>query len=300
MPGLCVQAHGGGVQSTAIEILIAAGRVHADAMLFANVGEDSEALETLEFVREIAIPWAREHGLSIHELHRTKRDGTRETIYQRVKREGGRSHVIPVKLSGGMQGGRSCTRNFKIDVMGKWLKEHGATPQNKATVLLGISLDEIHRANDKKAQPYEVISYPLLDLRWRRTDCEALIRSTPLSADHAAHLRAIVDDLDWYIASQLKATNCTMMPVPPPSACWFCPARPMGSWAVLRAERPDRFAKVATLEQWFIDREAAQGKSPVYFSNAGLPITALSDPGVQLLPLFDRGDEGCDSGRCMT
>lgn len=295
-----VQQFGGGVQSTAMLVLIQQGVIACDHILFDHVGEDSEAPETLEFIREIAIPWASEHGIEIHVLPRTRADGSTETVLERIKREGGKSHVIPVKLSGGMQGGRSCTRNFKIDVSGKWLKEHGASEANKATVLMGISLDEIHRATSKKEQPYETVAYPLLDLKLRRVDCENLIRTVPLSPAHAAHLREIVDTLDWYIGDQLRATDCTMMPVPPPSACWFCPARPMHTWETLRAQRPERFDAVAKLEQWFIDREAAQGKAPVYFSNAGVPITRLADPGVALLPLFDRGDEDCDSGRCMT
>lgn len=295
-----VISYGGGVQSTAMLMLAGLGRLPVDAVLFDNVGEDSEAPETLEYVREIAVPWAREHGVPVHELHKTKRDGSTETVLGRVKREGGRSHVIPIKLSGGMQGGRSCTADFKVGVAGKWLQEHGAAPENPATLYMGISLDEIERANRRKAKPYERIEYPLLDLRWRRDHCSKFIREQRLSAEHTTHLRSVVDDLDWYVRDQLKATDCTMMPEPPKSACWFCPARPMDSWSTLAAERPERFEKVAALERWFIDREAAQGKPPVFFSNAGMPITDLVIPGVQLLPMLEQGDEACDSGWCMT
>lgn len=94
-------------------------------------------------------------------------------------------------MSNGAPGTRSCTADFKIRVIGRWLKAHGASPTNPATIAIGISLDEIHRANTRRHEPYENIVYPLLDLRIRRTDCPRIIRSAGL-------------------------------PVPPKSACWFC------------------------------------------------------------------------------
>lgn len=55
---LSVISYGGGVQSTAMMVLAAQGELAVDAMLFANVGNDSERKATLNYVRDVAIPFA--------------------------------------------------------------------------------------------------------------------------------------------------------------------------------------------------------------------------------------------------
>jgi site-specific recombinase XerD len=184
-------SYGGGWQSTAAVVLAAQGHIDFQTFLFANVGDDSEHPATLAYIRDHAAPYAAAHGIDLRQLHRIRRDGTTETLYGRLIREGSRSIPIPVRMSNGAPGTRSCTADFKIRVIGRWLKAHGATPTNPATIAIGISLDEIHRANTRRHQPYERIVYPLLDLHIRRTDCPRIIRSAGL-------------------------------PVPPKSACWFC------------------------------------------------------------------------------
>lgn len=104
---LRVISYGGGVQSTAMIVLATQGRIDADVALFACVGNDSEHPATLAYVRSIAIPWAAERGLPVHELHRTKRDGSTETLHGRLIREGSRSLPIPVRMSNGAPGTRN-------------------------------------------------------------------------------------------------------------------------------------------------------------------------------------------------
>jgi hypothetical protein len=48
---------GGGVQSVAVLVLGAQGKVQYDYYLFSNVGEDSEDPRTLEYFRNIALPF---------------------------------------------------------------------------------------------------------------------------------------------------------------------------------------------------------------------------------------------------
>jgi len=191
---LNVIAYGGGVQSTALLVLAAQGRIDYPVFLFANVGDDSEDPATLQFVHRYAMPYAAAHGIALHELHRVRRDGTTETLYGRLTRPGSRSLPIPVRMPSGAPGTRSCTADFKIKITGRWLKAHGATPDNPARVGIGISLDEIHRVNNRRAMPYEQPVYPLLehDPPLRRRDCESIIAAAGL-------------------------------PVPGKSACWFVP-----------------------------------------------------------------------------
>ncbi|WP_210747772.1 phosphoadenosine phosphosulfate reductase [Actinomadura latina] len=260
-------SYGGGWQSTAALVLAAQGRIDFQTFLFANVGYDSEHPATLAYIRDHAAPYAAAHGIDLRELHRIRRDGTTETLYGRLMREGSRSIPIPVRMSNGAPGTRSCTADFKIRVIGRWLKAHGASATNPATIAIGISLDEIHRANTRRHEPYERITYPLLDLGIRRTDCPRILRSAGL-------------------------------PVPPKSACWFCPFHRLTTWQDMRREQPALFTKACHLENTINQRRHALGKDPVYLTRFNAPLADVT-PTADTLP-FDDGDGTCDSGWCFT
>lgn len=167
-------SYGGGVQSTALLVLAAQRKIEFTVALFANVGDDSEHPATLDYVRNVAMPWAAEHGIAVHELHRVKRDGSSETLMQNLTRTDTRTINIPVRMANGAPGNRNCTATHKIKVIGKWLKAHGASKDNPATVAIGISTDEFHRANNKRAEAYERPTYPLLDLGIDRSRCQTI------------------------------------------------------------------------------------------------------------------------------
>ncbi|MFG2716889.1 phosphoadenosine phosphosulfate reductase [Streptomyces sp. NPDC048416] len=263
-----VISYGGGVQSTALLVLAAQGRIDYSTFLFANVGDDSEHPATLAYIRDIAVPFASNAGLQLHHLRRTRRDGTTETLMERLNRPGTRSIPIPVRMANGAPGRRSCTSDFKIKVVGRWLREHGATAHDPAVVGIGISVDEIHRANRRRSEPHEQVEYPLLDLCLRRDDCEKIIESAGL-------------------------------PVPPKSACFFCPFRTVGAWHQLRSEDPDLFARSIQLEATVNRSRAAMGRDPVYLTRYGRPLAeAIRAPADATTE--ETEDSGCDSGWCMT
>jgi hypothetical protein len=299
-----VLSYGGGVQSTALLVLAGTGQLDIDAALFANVGDDSEHPATLQYLREIAIPWATERGVAVHMLNRVRRNGACETLWGRLTKTGSRSLPIPVRMSNGAPGPRSCTSDFKIRVIGRWLKAHGATADTPATVCIGISVDEIHRANTRRSEPHERVTYPLLDLRMTRLDCGRLIAQQPLSTQHAVRLRPIADTFGSFVATQLRRSDFTRLPIPPKSSCFFCPFHRPTTWAAMRAEEPELFERSCYLEDTLNTRRAALGKDPVYLTRFNKPLRTVVDPGVQLLPLeaIDRGidDGGCDSGWCAT
>lgn len=258
---------GGGWQSMAALVLAAQGRLDFRTFLFANVGSDSENPATLRYFEQYAAPYAAAHGLDLIELHREVK-GETETIRQRIMTSNGRRQTIPVFLTNGKPGSRVCTKEFKILVTGAWLTAHGASPDNRATVAMGISLDEIGRANESKAMPYERLVYPLLDLKVRRVDCPRIIRSVGL-------------------------------PVPPKSSCDFCPMRKIPEWQAMHEQEPERFARACEVEDTINAHLATKGKRPVYLTRVGRPLRELFKAGTQL-PLFDTDDEGCDSGWCWT
>jgi hypothetical protein len=268
---LRVISYGGGVQSTAMLVLTALGELPPiDAALFANVGDDSEHPATLDYVRDVATPWAAEHGITVHTLDRVRRDGTTETLMGRLTKEGSRSLPIPIRMSNGAPGIRSCTVDFKIRVVGKWLKAHGASASDPATVCIGISTDELHRANNKRAMPYELPIYPLLDLGLDRQGCRDVIAAAGL-------------------------------PVPPKSSCFFCPFHRPQVWAEMRRDEPDLFEKSAALEDLLNERRDMLGKDHVYLTRFALPLREAIGEAQDMLPGFDESPDidECDEGVCF-
>ncbi|MFI5960467.1 phosphoadenosine phosphosulfate reductase [Cryptosporangium sp. NPDC051539] len=268
MTALRTVSYGGGVQSTALLVLAATDRIDFSVFLFANVGDDSEYPGTLDYLHEHAMPYAREHGIELHELHRTRRDGTTETLYGRLTRPGSRSLPIPVRMSNGAPGRRSCTADFKIRVLHRWCREHGATAEQPATVAVGISIDEFERAHNRREEPAERVVYPLLDLRLSRADCAQIIRRAGL-------------------------------PIPPKSACWFCPFHRPATWAEMRRDEPALFARSVDLERLLNERRALLGKDPVYLTRFNMPLDQAIGTAQDTLP-FPTDDITCDNGMCWS
>lgn len=184
----------------------------------------------------------------------------------RLMKEGSRSLPIPVRMSNGAPGTRSCTADFKIKVVGKELKRRGATVAEPATVALGISVDEIQRAHpgiDPKA-PYQFRTYPLLDLGLHRQDCRRIIADAGL-------------------------------PVPGKSACFFCPFHDREAWRAQKRDTPDLFAQSCQLEATLNERRDTLGKDHVFLTRHGRPLADVVDDQPQL-----DGMDSCDSGWCMT
>lgn len=269
-------SYGGGVQSSALCVLAATGRLDEvmggpiDAALFSNVGEDSEYPATLSYVRDVMQPWAAERGLQVIELNRRKRDGSVETLWGRLMKPDSRSLPIPVRMSNGAPGKRSCTYDFKIAVVGKWLKQHGACAADPAVVAIGISTDEYQRANSKKVEPYEQPKYPLLDLGLDRNDC----------------IRIIAD---------------AGLPIPPKSSCFFCPFHRPTMWAEMRRDQPALFERAQLLEDTLNERRAMLERDPVWLTRFNKRLSDAVAMAQEPLWYDDTFNDGrCDEGYCWT
>jgi hypothetical protein len=251
-------------------VLAARGEIDFPVFLFANVGDDSEDPATLNYVRDFAQPYADAHGIELHQLSRRTRDGRIETLWQRLVRKGSRSIPIPVRMShNGAPGTRSCTADFKMRVIYKWQRQHGATKDNPAVAGLGISLDESHRMRRDSGFPAQVLEYPLLDLRINREKCKRIIRSAGL-------------------------------PVPPKSACFFCPFHSVQAWVKLHRERPDLFRRAVCMERLLNIRRKRLGRDLVYFSRYAMPLDEAIGAHAAQLPIDYDGPEVCESGHCWT
>ena len=262
-------SHGGGVQSTAALVLTAQGIIDYPVHLFANVGDDSEAPETLDYVRNISKPYADKHGIQLLELRYTKRDGSTPTLLETLTRKGSRSIPIPVRVAPvGAPARRSCTKHHKIKVLEKWHRQNGATEDSPATVGIGFTVDELHRLGKGKRAGCETVEYPLVDLMLRRSDCLNLIAREGL-------------------------------PEPPKSACWFCPMHPMRTWSEIARDKPERFAKVVELERTLNANRAERGMNPVYITDRMQPMDEAIHEAQPSLFDQDGWGETCDEGVCF-
>lgn len=264
-------SYGGGGQSTALLVLAAQRLIDYPLFIFANTGKDSEYPATLTYIEEYAKPYAADHGIELVEVHKTFK-GQPEGIHERIMRPGIVSQIIPVRSSAdGPPMSRSCTIDYKIEQIGKELRRRGASETNPATVAIGISLDEMNRAN-RKNRPYERIVYPLLRVGdmslpkpLRRDDCERIIRDVGL-------------------------------PVPPKSSCYFCPFHSINEWIRQRRDEPELFAKSVEVERTI----SAKAGEPRYLTRTGLPLEQAIPVGVEMLPFADDTDADCETGACMT
>jgi hypothetical protein len=269
-----VISFGGGVQSTALLVLAAQGRIPYQTFLFANVGDDSESPDTLAYIRQVAQPFAAAHGLELQELRRYwlrgERAGQQVTLWQQLVDPQSRTIGIPVRMMpSGAPGQRSCTVDFKIRVIYRELRRRGATRERPALVALGISLDEIQRAKPGQDPrlPAQVRTYPLLDLGMDRAACVRLIQEAGL-------------------------------PVPPKSACFFCPYHDMATWQQLAQQNPNLFAKACWLEDLLRERAKRLGRGDILMTRFKRPLReVVMIENVSALP--GQGDD-CDSGYCFT
>lgn len=260
---------GGGVQSIAALVLSAGRRIDFPTHLFCNVGDDSEAPETLAYVHDIAMPYAEKHGIQFIELHRQRRDGNRETLLGRLEKEGSRSLPIPVRMSNGAPGTRSCTMDFKMRVIARWHREHGASKTNPVRVGIGFSSDEMHRVGKATARPMEIVEYPLIDLGISRAECMEITRKAGL-------------------------------PPAPKSACWFCPMHRPSTWREMRRDDPEHFWQSVKLERMLNERRDLLGKDHVYLTRFAQPLDqAIGEAQTALFPDEDGWGEQCDEGTCF-
>jgi hypothetical protein len=232
--------------------------------IFANVGADSENPATLEFVERFAKPYAAGCGVELAEVQKHRRTGEADTIRQWLDRTD-KSIGIPMRMANGAPGNRTCTEQFKINVVNKELKRRGASAESPAILGMGISTDEWQRMRSDSGAPYKKLAYPLIDLGLSRQDCMLTIERAGL-------------------------------PVPPKSSCYFCPFKRTGDWQKMRRDEPALFALSVELEEQMNVRRARLGRDSVFLSSRAIPLTQVVGDHDQL-DLFEEGS--CDiAGYC--
>ncbi len=178
-----------------------------------------------------------------------------------------RSVPIPAFTSKGL-GRRQCTERWKIRPIHKLLRQELGF--EKVTAQLAMTWDEVWRMRDSPTK-YVTNIYPLIDHRLLREGCIEIIEQAGL-------------------------------PVPPRSACVFCPLKSIERWQETLEETPDSFDDAVKLEHLINVRQAELGRDPIFLTRKQIPLANLRQQW--LVNGHDHGDdqdEGlCETGHCFT
>lgn len=149
-------SYGGGVNSTALVILLASEGWHGP-IVFSDTG--TEWPETMAYI-EMFGGWLRERELELtvlgSEWRRSKEAMTLIDYCEHYR-------VTP------FPGTRWCTSRWKVEPLHKWCAENGHDPTD---MLIGISAEEWHRQPEKER--------PLVDRGIDRNGCARIIRDAGL------------------------------------------------------------------------------------------------------------------------
>lgn len=235
---------GAGVQSSTLALMAAVGEVTPmpSAAIFADTqAEPASVYRWLDWLeKQLPFPVYRVTAGSLSD--------TSLRIRQRVKTAGkpwGKS-LIPAHVANpdGTKGimGRSCTAEFKILPLRRKQRELAGVKRREKEVRvitwIGISLDEVHRMKPSRDKWCEN-RWPLIEKEMTRHDCKRWMES------HG-------------------------FPMPPRSACIYCPFHSDNEWRRLRDEEPAEFAAAVKFE-----RDLQEVKRVTYNMN-GVPFLHAS------------------------
>lgn len=222
---------GAGVQSSTMALMAAHGEISPmpSCAIFADTQAEPKAVyEWLGWLeRELPFPVHRVTVGNLGEdelrVRRSKKSGKlylRNSIPAFVKKLDGRKGLL----------GRKCTSDYKIVPLQRKVKELVGIKRSvrdvRAIMWIGISRDECHRMKPSRASYIENI-WPLIDKGMTRTNC-----------------------LDW-----MSRNN---YPIPPRSACTFCPFHSDFEWRNLKENHPSDFESAVQFERKLIAASRTQ------------------------------------------
>jgi hypothetical protein len=245
---------GAGVQSSTLLLMAVQGELEIDSAVFADTGWEPRA--TYEHLRWLEAE-ANVAGLAVYRVSAGNLRTDALTPNHRFA-----SMPLRVLHEDGSQGilRRQCTKEYKVRPVQRQLRYFGATAAKPVTLLMGISLDEVHRMTESRVR-YVRHSYPLVDRRMTRLDC-----------------------LNW-----LKRHG---YPEPPKSACIGCPYRADSLW---RALTPEEWADAVDFDQRIRHLPGVDGAT--YLHRSYIPLASVDLRSAQDRGQMDLFGEECE-GMC--
>jgi len=205
---------GGGQNSAAMLAgLVLQGRP-VDRVQFSDTG--GEKRSTMAFV-ELMSDWLEEQGYPpVTVLRYTTREGERLTLEENCLNKG----ILP-SLAYGFHL-KKCSQRWKVQVLNKdmnnWAPARRAWDEGECVIkYIGYDVGEQHRYQVHDDEKY-IYEYPLLqDWKWSRSDCQAVL---------------------GYVG----------LPIPPKSACFFCPSTKKSEILKMKEENPELLERALEME----------------------------------------------------
>jgi len=279
---------GWGTQSTAALVLQAQRKITPyDAFVWANVGDDSEHPETIDYYHNHIVPFASKHGIPLIERQKIYK-GKPITLYRFVH-DVTNTMPLPLYFSEGGKANRKCTVDFKVEVVNRYFKQE--VKKTHVEMGIGFSRDEAHRIykkypgwhdhnysrqkngqwkRSKKLGFWRLYEFPLTQLMLTKADCIKLVMDAGL-------------------------------PEPPPSLCWWCPFQGRKRLLDKKKHRPMMFAEMIHMEDMLNNRYQTLNHNPKKSKRVGfhpdrIPLRDMPEQ-YELWHEYEDQD-GCDLGIC--
>lgn len=240
---------GAGVQSTAMALMAAHGEITPmpDAAIFADTGDEpSEVYDHLA--------WLMSGNVLPFPVHIASKGRLSDAL-----KAGDDEARIPCFVGAGGLSKRQCTKNFKLKVIRRKVRELlGVGPRSyvapdSVESWIGISTDEAIRKKPS-GLCYIVNRHPLIEKFMSRADCKSWLRG------HG-------------------------YPEPPKSACIYCAFQGNAGWRRRRAN-PEDWEKVIELDRWLREPpQVIRFHGDLYLHNSRRPLEDANLDEAEL-PLF--------------
>lgn len=240
---------GGGVQSAAIAALIVSRKLpKPDVAVMADTGR--EASETWRYFYSVLSPQLATVGVDLVLLNHEK--WSTVDLFGGAEESTALMPMFTNRTGTVGQTSKYCSNEWKSRPIDRYVRSLGL---ERGVRWIGFSVDEFHRARSHDAAASWNQSYPLIDLRMTRADCQALVRR-----------------MGW--------------PAAPRSSCWMCPYRSDTEWRHLKATDPGDFLMAKDVERW------VQEKDPNLFLHRSCKPLGSADFGEAQGDLLDQCGSG--------
>jgi hypothetical protein len=249
---------GAGVQSTTMALLAAHGEIGPlpDCAIFADTGWEPRAVYE-------HLAWLMSADVLPFPVYTVSRGDLAARMFA-----GDDAARIPFFVGRGGMVQRQCTRNYKLRPIRRKVREllgvgaRGYVEPGAVEQWLGISTDEVIRVRGSGLS-FIVNRHPLIEQRMSRHDCAAWLRRH-----------------DY--------------PIPPKSACVFCPYHRNDQWRDLREHDPESWGKAVEVDRRLRTPEnVARFRGELYAHNDCVPLDQ-----VDLSTAEDRGQLNLFNNEC--
>jgi len=228
---------GGGVNSTALLLILHAKGLRPDWVLFADTG--SERPETYENVERVE-KWCQSVGFPFAVTRWIRKTGQFESVHENALR----TEYLPSKA----YGYSGCTYKWKIQPMVKWRSQHG---MEESVVAIGYDAGEKRRvkkvvvscASSEYDPSLRFLWYPLVAWGIDRVDCERMLA-----------------EKGWPVVK---------------SSCFLCPHMRKPEWENLKLDHPKLFQIALDVEKGA--KAAGHADTASIFKQAGGSCLCLAD-----------------------